>query len=58
MITTEVDRKPYMGSCRLCGARLLYNREEDRLEKRGGDPDCACELETEEEGEKDGETDN
>jgi len=49
MITTEVDRKPYIASCRLCGARLLYNRQEDRLEKKGGDPDCPCELETEEE---------
>lgn len=49
MITTEVERKTYVATCRLCGARLFYNRQEDRLEKRGGDPDCPCELETEEE---------
>jgi hypothetical protein len=42
MLTTEVVRRTMVGKCRFCGARLWYNIQEDRLEKKGGDPDCPC----------------
>jgi len=37
-----VVKKEWVGTCSNCGAKLYYNIQEDRLEKKGGDPDCPC----------------